>query len=240
MKNNTVNRGENQTRIYDLQKQLKEIEHQIREDHQKDINNENLVKQKNKNELSIRETTINLCTQDIEDSVKVIVKLNLQNKSLLNHADDLRSEWRDVNSEEIKFKENEFICPTCKREFESFDVDTKKGELTKNFNIDKIERLKGILEYIESAVKEMETNLHLVHGRKVHIQGLQNTIESTSCEIEDIKARIEKLQQSPEEPVQSIESLIECNGDHRTLTAKVSELKSYLNQDERKTEPKIL
>jgi hypothetical protein len=56
----------------------------------------------------------------------------------------LRESWDKVSAETITFDVTQFACPTCKREFAAEVIDSKRTQLTKNFEDDKTRRLSDI------------------------------------------------------------------------------------------------
>jgi DNA repair exonuclease SbcCD ATPase subunit len=77
-------------------------------------------------------------------------------ESLENQAKVLRQRWHEENQKEIVFDENQFVCPACKRPFETSDIEEKKTELTANFNNRKAEMLSGISKDGKRIVDEEE------------------------------------------------------------------------------------
>lgn len=78
------------------------------------------------------------------------------------NQDALRAEYAAINAENLVFKEGEFCCPACKREFAEEDITNKTAELTQNFNRDKSKRLgenqaKG--KALGERIKELEAKL---------------------------------------------------------------------------------
>ena len=72
------------------------------------------------------------------------IRLETRKKEIISTQDSLRAQWGSVNGETLEFKEAEFKCPTCKREYDSTDIESKKAELLKNFNQNKSIRLAEI------------------------------------------------------------------------------------------------
>lgn len=52
--------------------------------------------------------------------------------------------WGIENAKELTFNDNDFHCPTCKRDFEAGDVDSKKTEMLTNFKTEKANKLAEI------------------------------------------------------------------------------------------------
>lgn len=102
-----------------------------------------------------------------------------------------RQEWQSVNSQTLTFNENDFHCPTCKREFESGDVETKKAEALTNFNSNKAKRLNEI---------------NLQGGTlKTESENLQKYLDQQSERVEQFQTHIDKVK----EDIKSLQSAIE-------------------------------
>ncbi|WP_177764089.1 AAA family ATPase [Flavobacterium sp. I3-2] len=102
-----------------------------------------------------------------------------------------RLEWQNENSQTLIFNENDFHCPTCKREFESGDVEAKKAEALLNFNTNKSKRL--------NEINIQGGNL------KTESENIQKYIDEQTSRILQFQANINKLQ----EDIKSIHSAIE-------------------------------
>ncbi|MBC7749189.1 MAG: AAA family ATPase [Methylotenera sp.] len=76
--------------------------------------------------------------QSFENGLKTIESkkdgIASQIQSIEKDIEAKRKSWGDVNAGEISFNDNDFHCPTCKREFESGDVEEKKKQAADNFN----------------------------------------------------------------------------------------------------------
>jgi DNA repair exonuclease SbcCD ATPase subunit len=107
--------------------------------------------------------------------------------ALVKEQGELRIKWGNINDEKLEFKEGEFCCPACKREFEAADVDAKKTELTNNFNNDKSTRLMAITNRGAAITKELE-------DLEIKISNITADGIKLKSEIEVIDARIIELQ----------------------------------------------
>lgn len=102
-----------------------------------------------------------------------------------------RQEWQSVNSQTLIFNENDFHCPTCKREFESGDVETKKAEALTNFNTNKAKRLNEI---------------NLQGGNlKTESENLQKYLDQQSERVDQFQTHIDKVK----EDIKALQSAIE-------------------------------
>jgi exonuclease SbcC len=82
------------------------------------------------NEIPFLQSKVTIKTQDAESLEKKIVAK--------------RESWEVENAKELTFNDNDFHCPTCKRDFESGDVDSKKAEMLLNFKTEKANNLAEI------------------------------------------------------------------------------------------------
>ncbi|URZ06440.1 AAA family ATPase [Clostridium felsineum] len=128
---------EKRKKLYDLKANLNSLEFKLNSKAQEPLKE---LKQK-KNKLEQNNHSIGLKA----DRIKNELKLNEDNISILETSiADLKKQWYEVNAKTLEFSKNEFICPTCKREFEAADIEAKKQEMTENFNQDKSNKLKKI------------------------------------------------------------------------------------------------
>jgi exonuclease SbcC len=150
-----------------------------------------------------------------DEKGRLLIDYNNDKKSLESQTalvDELRQKWNDINKEEIKFNENEFCCPTCKRQFSEDVIGTKKAELTNNFNADKAKRLEEVTRKGNMA--------------KEAVQGLQTKIGNTKEKGELLKTEIEMLERS----------IGELEQEHLRLSRnEESEVKKAIVEDSRWT-----
>lgn len=112
-------------------------------------------------------------------------------EKIQKEMENKRLEWQSVNSQTLTFNENDFHCPTCKREFESGDVETKKAEALTNFNTNKAKRLNEI---------------NLQGGNlKTESENLQKYLGQQSERVEQFQKHIDKVQ----EDIKALQSAIE-------------------------------
>lgn len=116
-------------------------------------------------------------------------------ESVIFDKDQALKEWHEVNRRILKFDENAFHCPACKREFESGDVESKKQELTTNFNISKKNTLDAITKKgfdLKAEKESVEENIATLQSR---IEDSNTYINKLNSEISSINSAIE-LEQS--------------------------------------------
>lgn len=124
---------------------------------------------------------------------------------LTTEQNTVREEWHTINNSQLVFDDNEFCCPACKRAFEEADIETKKAELTANFNTDKSNKL---------AAKQ---------SRGIE---LKEEIAKLNVELDNLKAKGLALAADEQKQAAYITQLEE---QHNRLNAdEVGELEKYL------------
>lgn len=146
-------------------------------------------------------------------------------KSLEVKISAKRTEWETENAKELNFTDNDFHCPTCKREFEAGDVESKKTEMLATFKANKIAKLNEISAQGKSLAIELETNKAAADALATRIENGQKEIDAIKAQIETIKASISSFNStanstSPSEQ-EVYESILALN---TTYEAKVKEL----------------
>lgn len=162
-------------------------------------------------------------------------------KSLL---EKLSNQWDAENSKTFMFNRDECICPTCKRELPSSDIDASMNEMQGNFNKAKVETLsqinkqgqesKELIKKFEDEMKEAKANLDLISESITNIQvELQQAIENKQADltIDDLKKENEEYLQTQKllEALNSKPKLDAPVVDVSELTAKKQEINSVLD-----------
>lgn len=93
--------------------------------------------QNKRHELRSKEDELNRSRNDYSN-------LQKQKQSIEDEQARLRAKWFEINDSAIEFNDNEFACPTCKRDFDTEVINEKKTEMLANFNADKSKRLADI------------------------------------------------------------------------------------------------
>lgn len=119
--------------------------------------------------------------REIVEGKNSISKLKFENEGL-------REEFSKVKGETLEIDESQFVCPMCKREFETNDIEAKKAELLSNFNTNKEKRLKDIQA-------KGKTNNATISKIEANISTLNNKLIETSEYINSIKLKIEETKE---------------------------------------------
>lgn len=119
--------------------------------------------------------------REIVEGKNSISKLKFENEGL-------REEFSKVKGETLEIDESQFVCPMCKRKFETNDIEAKKAELLSNFNTNKEKRLKDIQA-------KGKTNNATISKIEANISTLNNKLIETSEYINSIKVKIEETKE---------------------------------------------
>ncbi|MDD6913781.1 MAG: ATP-binding protein [Phocaeicola plebeius] len=133
----------------------------------------------------------------------------------------LRNEYRKINAETIQYPEGAFVCPTCKRQLEVDDIETKQNELLANFNQNKAKRLKENKDKGFSLVelkKKKEAERDSIISK---IKESEDRIVLIEREIEVQKANM------PEAP--DVDAMIKNDPTCISLNNEIADLNNQLN-----------
>lgn len=166
-----------------------------------------------------------------------IVSLGNQITDVNSKIESKRKEWATENESELNFNETSFCCPTCKRDFEANDIETKKTSLLFNFRSAKDHKLieirkqgtalgeeKGNLEKeIEALKVRVENGKHHINANKIDISGLKTEIET---EIEKSKSKsFDKIQENL-----VYESILSINSDYKSMKSDLLTLEETIEE----------
>lgn len=231
--------------LYELKSKLRNIEFIAKEEAQKPLK-----------ELK---RDLNICKDDITYGVEnQILKLENSIKYNNNLVIDyekkllaLRNDWAAVNNETLEINPDEFKCPTCKREFESHDVESKITEMTENFNQSKAARLnkinengkhyKNTAESLNLEIKEEEAKLAGLYDeleiKKKKARELEQQISSfepqlyleTNQEYQDTLKQVQELEVKLQQPSETIDQVIDLKVKKRDLEHELEDINRQLN-----------
>ncbi|MBS5952541.1 MAG: AAA family ATPase [Paraclostridium bifermentans] len=198
------------------------MKQRIQEINQQAINRGGAKKLELMDKLRVAENEVNefrmkLITVDNEKKSK-----DYQRDTLTNEMNKLRAEFSNKQQENLDTSSIETECPTCKRAFETNDIEAKRQELLENFNLNKSKVLKDIqAKGIASKEKVEKITLELDELSKQSTE-LLGIIQEKNMKVAQIKEEIEKLKVEAvylDTDKQTLESL---NNDIADLEAKVS------------------
>ena len=104
------------------------------------------------------------------------------------HLSELRKRWMEINASEPVFSDEAFICPTCRRPLEVEDIETKKAEMTENFNRDKAARLSANQKDGVEAKAEVEAMLEKIKENDAEVESLNKELSENEERIKELKS----------------------------------------------------
>lgn len=179
-------------------------------------------------DLTAKKQELATYESSLETLAGKLTTLNQSKNSLDEKILAKRTEWNNENAKQISFNDNDFHCPTCKREFESGDVESKKTELTNSFNQSKQTKLSEISTSGKNLATEktnIETEITGISERisngKIVVNGLK--IEIGTIEFSIKETETPATENSEITPELLYESILSLNADYK---AKKEELKT--------------
>lgn len=147
-----------------------------------------------------------------------------------------RTEWNTENAKQISFNDSDFHCPTCKREFESGDAESKKVELTDSFNKSKQTRLSEISARGKSLSAEKENTETEITNISERIKNGKTVVDNLEKEITTILASISQAETPTTEnsevtPELLYESILSLNADYKSKKEELKTLEANPVQD---------
>lgn len=166
-------------------------------------------------------------TYELKDTLRKVstleerlVSIKFKKDLVEDQMDSLRNSWHEEKLRTLEFNENEFVCPTCKREFEADDIEAKKENLIEQFNISKSRKLADInslgvakkdeFEDIEKQISNLETE---VEETKVKASCLEK-------EVKDIKVKLDNFKAS-----------IVLGEEHKKVSCEIADLEVEINDN---------
>lgn len=158
-----------QTEIHTLDTDINATEHKLRQEARDKYIQLSSDKRTVENQIETIDGEISGTEKAIELRKSKIDSLKKEIHLVENKMADLRKNWEKRNAETFSMDENECLCPTCKREFDSELLADKRSEMEKMFNDDKrtdLERintqgtnLKNDKSGLEFQLKTLETEM---------------------------------------------------------------------------------
>lgn len=200
------------------------------------------------NEKKVIENTIRLKQEEDSDR---LLKIQSDQK----RKEELYKKWDEVSKTTLEFDPNSFICPTCKREYETDKKEEIKKQFEDNLNIHKKSEQEAINREGQAINIRLDENTKAREKIQQELPRLNNKLEEINNKI----AEIEKAKETdnsfdvtslPEysNKIKEIEELEEkvknlTNGDISCLQNKKAEITEEINKlnktlNERETQEK--
>lgn len=140
--------------------------------------------------------------------------------TMQSKRETLIAEWQEINARTLQFKEDEFVCPTCKRPLDIDDIERKQNEMTESFNTRKAADLAENNRKGQANKKAMEDTAAL-------IMKCEERIAELSKKIEELKANpLYYATLTAPDATQTIEADVERNN----LVDEIAKVKAELDK----------
>ncbi|HIG0358908.1 TPA: AAA family ATPase [Clostridium sporogenes] len=201
-------------KLYSLKSRLRDMEYKAENE-----------KNKPKKELQSKLNSLKLDIDRLQSAINNL-KINKQySENDIEHykklCDEERNNWFTQNKKIFEFDESNCICPTCKRAFDTEDIERKRQELEENFNSNKDKILKDIQNKGKSYKELLEK-----HEEKLNL--IKSDIDSKNKELEKLKAAEQGLKEEIDNFIAK-DTLID-DGEYQELNIVISELENKLQQ----------
>ncbi|MEI6884319.1 MAG: AAA family ATPase [Bacteroidota bacterium] len=163
-----------QNQVFKLRETLNSMQFEEKSRLQK-VRNEQMLKL---NDLKQKHSVLSRQLKDEQHALDIL----LQSKSSIeSEINELRAEWTAVSMAELVFKEDEFVCPLCKRELDPESIAEKSAQMIQAFTENNSKRLADITS----------------RGRRLSVTFGEITadVETTNAEIHKLSASLESLSQ---------------------------------------------
>lgn len=252
---NTLNGKIEKTRdsIYDHNKAL---EHQLSE---KTKINQAIFVAKNSNqeiytkykvsvtdESNSKKLRINLIESEIIQSKSILTNderhissLNIEVESYKVKIEEVSKElkskqvqWNKENASALKFDNDSFTCPTCKKPLDTAEIEIEKQKMTDDFNQDKKSGLESINKQGVAIANKKESLTELYNELKVTITDLTESISEKNKQLDKLKLNLtsakSKLKDDTSNDEQKIKDLVEKDISYQDNLTAIAKMESEL------------
>lgn len=203
----------------------------------------NVNKPKMEVEGKIRSTEINIrhLNMNINEFEKEVKRNQDHIDNTLLKRNNLLNAYKEIKNSKFVFDEATCICPTCKRKFETSDIEAKREELEGNFNSNKAEKLKENIAEGKSTTAKIEELKSKNESLNKKIEDEENMLTAAQKSLTALQEKLNNFKTDTEEPeeikyikqeIYSLESQIRAykKEDTTELNNKKEELQGQLRE----------
>lgn len=158
--------------------------------------------------------------QDLSYKQRTMADLQTEYAKIGEALDNLRADYRTISARVISFSEDQFVCPTCKRQLEIEDIEAKQAELTANFNREKAQYLMDNQEKGKALRAKYEGVAAKINVCKSELAQILEGLKADEAKLAELKAAI------PE--AVNVEALIAADKGCIDLQNEITELENQL------------
>ena len=158
--------------------------------------------------------------QDLSYKQRTMADLQTEYAKIGEALENLRADYRTISARVISFSEDQFVCPTCKRQLEIEDIEAKQAELTANFNREKAQDLMNNQEKGKALKAKYEGVAAKINVCKSERAQILEGLKADEAKLAELKAAI------PE--AVNVEALIAADKGCVDLQNEITELENQL------------
>lgn len=158
--------------------------------------------------------------QDLSYKQRTMADLQTEYAKIGEALENLRADYRTISARVISFSEDQFVCPTCKRQLEIEDIEAKQAELTANFNREKAQDLMDNQEKGKALKAKYEGVAAKINVCKSELAQILEGLKADEAKLAELKAAI------PE--AVNVEALIAADKGCIDLQNEITELENQL------------
>lgn len=158
--------------------------------------------------------------QDLSYKQRTMADLQTEYAKIGEALENLRADYRTISARVISFSEDQFVCPTCKRQLDIEDIEAKQAELTANFNREKAQDLMDNQEKGKALRAKYEGVAAKINVCKSELAQILEGVKADEAKLAELKAAI------PE--AVNVEALIAADKGCIDLQNEITELENQL------------
>lgn len=183
---------------------------------------------KQHSEIKDKWTNLNSRTVSIEREIAQIKRINesLAREKVLYSKDRERliEKWREINSSQVFFDEDEFACPTCHRAFEDAEIEKMKSEMAISFNENKVIQLERNVAEGKSTAAKLKNVTDALADNESQITALEEEAKSIQGEL----AKISPADIEPLSAMLDMDLALKGNKEYHSLKKEIEEAEKAL------------
>lgn len=244
-KNASDTRLKLQQKLSNLRQEKQNREFKIKESVQSDYYAECKSQRELNDNLSLAQNELSRVRSEMQGYQKDLEALKAKRETLI-------AEWREIKARTLQFKDDEFICPTCKRPLDIDDIERKQNEMTANFNTKKASDLEennrkgqqvkkntqeteALIKKCEERISELESRIETIknnplYGKSLVAPDAAPAIEADE-EIKNLIQQIAELEETVNTPI-DVPDTAELNEQKKSITDEIDAIKAKLAKKE--------
>jgi len=232
-----------------INEKIHEIKNKLRVIETTEISNSNKPRQDMQKQINDLDTFLSNKNNRIASNERNVKRSSMRVSEIDCELIKMRETYTTINDNELTFDENDFHCPTCKREFDQEHSGELKADMIKTFNLNKTKKLQELSAkgkslnaekaeengLIDKYVVENEVLVADVARNEIELNTLQTKVENIETyefiktdEYLALEKEIAMLEASIKEP--NTEYLDTIKADKRDREKEIDSLKAEINQ----------